>query len=78
METYEPGEALRRTMFEFRIAGRELSQATGISERQISEFKNGKRDMVATNLVKLSKALPDAARNYFVSLTFGLPGGANF
>jgi predicted transcriptional regulator len=61
-------EALRRTMFEFEITGTQLSQVSGVSQRQISEFKNGERHMRSDNLKKILDAMPPEARRYLLEL----------
>jgi transcriptional regulator with XRE-family HTH domain len=62
------GEALRRTMFEFRITGKRLSEATGINAGQISEFKNGGVSLSVANLQALIQSLDDEPRAYLLSL----------
>ena len=51
------GEALRRTMFEFRISGAKLGRETGVNSSQISEFKNGGASLSVVNLQKVIQAL---------------------
>ena len=62
------GEALRRTMFEYRVTGRDLASKTGINPSQISEFKNGRVSLSIPNLELLIQALDDDARAYMLSL----------
>jgi len=62
------GEALRRTMFEFRISGTRLAKDTGVNRSQISEFKNGNLSLSVPNLQKLIHGLDPEARAYFLSL----------
>ena len=62
------GEALRRTMFEFRISGTKLAEDTGVNRSQISEFKNGNLSLSVPNLQKVIHGLRPDARAYFLSL----------
>lgn len=66
------GEALRRTMFEYRITGRGLSRATGINNGQISEFRNGRYSLSIANLELVVQALEPEARAYFLGLVGGV------
>jgi len=67
------GEALRRTMFEFRISGAKLARETGVNQSQISEFKNGGDSISVANLHKIIHALQDDERAYFLALVGDLP-----
>lgn len=62
------GEALRRTMFEFRVSGSKLAGLTGVNASQISEFKNGNSSLSVPNLEKVIQALSPNERAYFLSL----------
>lgn len=62
------GEALRRTMLEFRISGTKLAKDTGVNRSQISEFKNGNLSLSVPNLQKVIQGLEPDARAYFLSL----------
>ncbi len=68
-------EALRRTIFEYRLAGKSLAEESGLSERQISQFKNGHTDMLSSSLLKLVEAMPQDARSYFLENAFGVRSG---
>lgn len=65
-------EAFSRTLFEFQISGAELARASGVSERQISNFKKGKIGLNSKNLQKVLMAMRPDARRYFLSLAFDL------
>jgi len=62
------GEALRRTMFEFRISGAKLGRKTGVNPSQISEFKNGGASLSVINLQKVIQALSPEEQAYYFSL----------
>lgn len=55
-------------MFEFELTGAELSRQSGVSQRQISEFKNGDREMRTDSLKKILDVMPEKARQYYFSL----------
>lgn len=58
-------EALFATINQFKLTGRKLSQTTGLTETQISEFRGGKRDCELKNFEKLVEALPPEAYHHF-------------
>lgn len=58
-------EALFATINHFKLTGKKLSQTTGLTETQISEFRGGKRDMELKNFEKLVAALPPDAYHHF-------------
>ena len=62
------GEALRRTMFEFRISGAKLGRETGVNSSQISEFKNGGASLSVVNLHKVVRALTPEQQAFYFSL----------
>ncbi|MGD1909131.1 MAG: helix-turn-helix domain-containing protein [Leptolyngbyaceae cyanobacterium] len=64
----ESSEAFRRTLFEFRLSGAELSRRTGVSKQQISTFKNGRQGVSTYTLDKLLDGMPPLARKYFCEL----------
>lgn len=71
-------EALRRTIFEYRLEGKALAAESGLSQRQISQFKNGHTDLLSSSLIRLVEAMPQDARSYFVENAFGIrPGKAS-
>jgi DNA-binding Xre family transcriptional regulator len=60
-------EAFRETLFRYGISGKCLAEKSGVSERQISKFRNG--DNLRTDtLEKLLEALPENAREYMMLL----------
>lgn len=59
-------EALISTINKFKISGRSLAQATGMTEPQISVFRTGNRDNIELkNFEKLVEALPPEAYHHF-------------
>ena len=64
----ESSEAFRRTLFEFRLSGAELSRRTGVSKQQISTFKNGRQGVSTYTLDKLLDGMAPPARRYFCEL----------
>jgi transcriptional regulator with XRE-family HTH domain len=63
------GEALKRTLFEAGISAAELSRLSGVNITQVLQFKNGRRDITASNLQKIIEALPYDARVYLLKLS---------
>jgi transcriptional regulator with XRE-family HTH domain len=72
----ESSEAFRRTLFECRLSGAELSRRTGVSKQQISAFKNGKKGISTHTLDKLLDGMPPIARKYFCDLLARSPADA--
>jgi transcriptional regulator with XRE-family HTH domain len=62
-------EALRQTMFKYRLTGADLARMSGVSISQVNQFKNGKRDIATSNFQKIIEALPDEAKMHFLQLT---------
>lgn len=58
VETMSAKEALKRTLFEFKISNAQLSRDSQLTESQISEFKNAKKDLNTDSWFKLVAALP--------------------
>lgn len=62
------------TIRRYRISASELSQLTGVSGKHISEFKNGKRDVSSSLLVRLLDGIDElkpGAKQYFWQLASG-------
>ncbi len=56
------------------ITGKALSQATGISQKHISEYINGKRDVTSSTLWRMIEAMDNlapGAKQYFSVLMCG-------
>lgn len=53
-----------KTLREFQITAKSLSEASGVQERQISHFRNGKELMTET-FFKVVEAMPTEAKKYF-------------
>lgn len=60
-------EALFKTLDTFKITGKKLSAASGVTESQISSFRRGNRELELKNFEKLVEALPPDAYHYFWS-----------
>lgn len=57
-------QAFNNTLRHFGITAKSLSLATGVQERQISLFRNGK-DLMTETFFQLVAALPEDAQRYF-------------
>lgn len=67
--------SLLTTIDKFKITGKELSQASGLTEAQISGFRNGKREIELKNFEKLVSSLPpDAYHHFWCQLAQDAPG----
>ena len=60
--------ALKRVMFEYQISGKQLAQASGVREGQISDFRGAKRVPSLENFFKLLDSLPEEAQEYYLNL----------
>ena len=60
-------DAFRETMFRYALTGKEIADRSGVSERQISRFRNGE-NLRTDSLEKLIQALPPDAREYMMLL----------
>lgn len=58
-------QALDRTLNEFGIKARWLSERSGVSQQMISDFRNGKQRIYSDSLEKMLSSLPAEARDYF-------------
>ena len=63
-------EAFNQKLKKFGIQAKALAQKSGVQERQISQFRNGK-DLMAETLFSLIAALPSDAKIYYFSLLNG-------
>lgn len=57
-------EALNETLEVFNLSAKEISQASGVREATISEFRRGLKDIHTDNLERLLHALPQEAKQY--------------
>lgn len=64
-------EAFNRTLGEFEITGKSLSIVTGVQERQISNFRNGKSELTTESFFSLVQAMPLEAQHYFFATLAG-------
>lgn len=60
-------KALRETMEECNLRATFIAEHSGLTDQQISTFRNGKRPMQSDNLQRLIDALPPTARIVFFS-----------
>ena len=63
------GDVLHETMARYRITVKDLADAAGVSRTQVSRYRNNQKELIAKNLFALINALPDDARQYFLSRT---------
>lgn len=67
-------EALNRTLNDYGISAKWLSEQSGVSMAMISQFKNGKQRVYSDSLEAMIEALPAEMQRHF----FGLVSGSNF
>ena len=60
-------EAFRETIFRYNLTGNKLAAESGLTQMQISKFRNG-GDLRTDSLEKLLEAMPPEARQYMMSL----------
>jgi len=58
-------EAFFSAVKESKLTGKELARLSGLSESQISEFRNGKREITLENFEQAVNALPPDAFHRF-------------
>ena len=69
-------EALDKTLDDYGIAAKWLSEQSGVSMQMISNYRNGKQRVYSDSLEAMISALPTQARRYLyglVSKDFGAP-----
>lgn len=59
-------EALRETMFRFRITGVELAAKSELTPAQINQFCNDRKDLNVKSLDRIVAALTPEQRSYLV------------
>jgi transcriptional regulator with XRE-family HTH domain len=64
----DPGTALDETFKLFNLKAKTIAASSGVSEQQLSKFRNGHQDMHARGLFRVVSALPRSARFHFYSL----------
>jgi transcriptional regulator with XRE-family HTH domain len=64
-------EALNFVIEIFGLKASEIAGKSGISEAQLSRFRSGKVDILASNLIKLANALEPQQRAVFYGLLQG-------
>jgi transcriptional regulator with XRE-family HTH domain len=58
-------EAFKETMFRFKLSGADISEKSGLTPSQISNFRNG-HNLRADSVEKLLAAMPPDARRFMV------------
>jgi transcriptional regulator with XRE-family HTH domain len=58
-------EAFKETMFRFSLSGAEISEKSGLTPSQISNFRNG-HNLRVDSVEKLLAAMPPEARKFMV------------
>jgi transcriptional regulator with XRE-family HTH domain len=66
-------EALNRTLEEYGISAVWLAERSGVSQRMISQFRNGKQRIYSDSLERIMENLPPDARTYFFQLLGASP-----
>lgn len=69
------GDAFRETLYLYRLSGAELARKSGLTDAQISAFKNNRKELRTGSFSSLVNALPEDARQHFVQSAFGLQSG---
>jgi len=64
-------EALDRTLEDYGISAKWLSEQSGVSMQMISQFRRGKQRVYSDSLEAMIAALPSEVRCYFYSLMNG-------
>lgn len=72
IQSISPKEALRRTLFEFKLSGAQVAREANLTESQISDFKLGKKDLNTESWMKMISGLPSEARCYYLDLVFNV------
>lgn len=62
------GSALDFVFRFFDLEAKSIANASGVNPETISRYRNNNRDLKASNLIKILKALPSDARHMFLSL----------
>jgi transcriptional regulator with XRE-family HTH domain len=60
-------DAFRETVHRFNLKGSDLAQGSGLTNAQVSNFRNGQNLRIDT-VEKLLAAMPQEAREYMLSL----------
>ncbi len=72
-------EALSRTLTDYGISAKWLSEQSGVSMTMISQFKNGKQRVYSDSLESMIEALPPEMQRHLFGLVtnsgFGLKDG---
>ena len=61
----EFSEAFRETMFRFNLKGSDIAERSGLTQAQVSDFRNGK-NLRIDSVERILKALPSDARSYLL------------
>jgi transcriptional regulator with XRE-family HTH domain len=61
----EFSEAFRETMFRFNLKGSDIAERSGLTQAQVSDFRNGK-NLRIDSVERILKALPNDARSHLL------------
>lgn len=61
-------EAFVKTLKVFKIRNVYIARRSGLLQGEVCNYKNGKKDLLASNLYRLVSALPPEAKAYFYML----------
>lgn len=64
----QAGKALDFVLRYFDIQAKDVADRSGVNAETISRYRNNMRDIKASNLIGILKALPRDARHMFLSL----------
>jgi transcriptional regulator with XRE-family HTH domain len=64
-------EALDRTLEDYGISAKWLSEQSGVSMQMISQFRRGKQRVYSDSLEAMINALPQEVQRHFYSLMMG-------
>jgi transcriptional regulator with XRE-family HTH domain len=67
----ELSKAFDKTLKDFEISARSLSEQSGVGEKMISQFRNSRQRIYSDTLEKLLEALPFEVKLRFFSLLLG-------
>lgn len=72
MRKLELSKAFDRTLKDFELSARWLSEKSGVSEKMISQFRNSRQRIYSDTLEKLLESLPYEAKIRYFSLVLGV------
>lgn len=72
LKKLELSKAFDKTLKDFELSARWLSESSGVSEKMISQFRNSRQRIYSDTLEKLLEALPSEAKLRFLGLVIGV------